>query len=181
MEKKKSMTKIVFFDTDCISSFLWTQTQHLLIHCFGSDMIIPRQVYSEISRVPHLRQRIDDMVTDGNLTIEDIQVNTDENTLYLDLTDHTRASSLPLIGRGEAAAIVLTKKNNGILASNNLRDVSHYVNLYGLNHIATHDIMHKVVNDGVLTIAQADAIWIQMIAKKRKLPFRTYSDYLNSL
>ncbi|MDY0138723.1 MAG: hypothetical protein RBR50_03395 [Candidatus Izemoplasmatales bacterium] len=175
------MTKIVFFDTDCISSFLWTQTQHLLIHCFGIDMIIPRQVYNEISRVPHLRQRIDEMVTDGNLIIEDIQLNTDENTLYLDLTDHTRASSLPLIGRGEAAAIVLTKKNNGILASNNFRDVSHYVELYGLNHISTPDIIHRVVNESVLTIAQADVVWTQMIAKKRKLPFRTYSDYLNSL
>lgn len=175
------MTKIVFFDTDCISSFLWSQTQNLLIHCFGNDMIIPRQVYNEISRVPHLRQRIEVMVNDGNLAIEDIQINTDENDLYLDLTDHTRSSNLPLIGRGEAAAIVLTKKNNGILASNNFRDVSHYVSLYGLNHIATHDIIHKVVNDGVLTIAQADAIWIQMIAKKRKLPFSTFSDYLNSL
>lgn len=175
------MTKIVFFDTDCISSFLWTQTQHLLIHCFGNDMIIPRQVYNEISRVPHLRQRIDVMVNDGNLAIEDIQINTDENNLYLDLTDYTRSSALPLIGRGEAAAIVLAKKNSGILASNNFRDVSHYVNLYGLNHISTPDIIHRVVNESVLTIAQADAIWIQMIAKKRKLPYSTFSDYLNSL
>jgi len=175
------MTKIVFFDTDCISSFLWTQTQHLLIHCFGNDMIIPRQVYNEISRVPHLRQRVDVMVNDGNLAIEDIQVNTDENNLYLDLTNHTKVSSLPLIGRGEAAAIVLTKKNKGILASNNFRDVSHYVNHYGLNHISTLDIIHRVVNESVLTIQQADVIWTQMIAKRRKLPFSTYSDYLNSL
>ncbi len=88
------MTKVIFFDTDCISSFLWTKTEYLLVHCFGSDMIIPRQVYDEISKVPHLQKRIDDMVNNGNLVIEDILVNSKENTLYLDLTDYTRTSKL---------------------------------------------------------------------------------------
>jgi hypothetical protein len=121
------------------------------------------------------------MVNNGNLKIEDILVGSEENNLYLDLTDFTRSSTLPLIGRGEAAAIVLSKKNNGILASNNFRDVKYYVELYGLKHIATHDIIHKAVNEGILTIAQAYAICIQMVAKRRKLPFSTFSDYLNSL
>jgi hypothetical protein len=138
-------------------------------------------VYNEISTVPHLQQKIDVMVSNGNLTIEDILVGSQENDLYLDLTDYTRSAALPLIGKGEAAAIVLSKKNNGILASNNFRDVKYYVDLYGLKHIATHDIIHKAVNDGILSIAQADAIWIQMVAKRRKLPFSTFSDYLNSL
>lgn len=175
------MTEVIFFDTDCISSFLWTKTEHLLIHCFGNDMIIPRQVYNEISSVPHLQQKIDVMVNNGNLKIEDLLVGSEENNLYLDLTDYTRSSKLALIGKGEAAAIVLSKKNNGVLASNNFRDVRYYVELYGLKHIATHDIIHKAVNDGILSITQADAIWIQMVAKRRKLPFSTFSDYLNSL
>lgn len=175
------MTKVIFFDTDCISSFLWTSTEWLLIHCFGSDMIIPRQVYNEISTVPHLQQKIDVMEIDGNLTIEDLLVGSEENNLYLELTDYTRSGTLPLIGKGEAAAIVLSKKNNGILASNNFRDVKYYVKLYGLNHISTPDIMHKAVKDGLITIDEANSIWIQMIAKRRKLPFSTFTDYLSSL
>ncbi|MDD3113557.1 MAG: hypothetical protein WC339_03180 [Candidatus Izemoplasmatales bacterium] len=103
------MTEVIFFDTDCISSFLWTKTEHLLIHCFGNDMIIPRQVYNEISSVPHLQQKIDVMVNNGNLKIEDLLVGSEENNLYLDLTDYTRSSKLALIGKGEAAAIVLSK------------------------------------------------------------------------
>ena len=175
------MTKVIFFDTDCISSFLWTNTEYLLIHCFGSEMIIPRQVYNEISRVPHLKQKIDVMVNNDNLTIEDILINSEENSLYLNLTCYTKSSKLPLIGRGEAAAIVLSKKNNGILASNNFRDVKFYVDLYKLNHISTSDIINKVVNDGLISIVEADSIWAQMIAKKRKLPFMTFTDYLKSL
>lgn len=175
------MTKVIFFDTDCISSFLWTNTEYLFNHCFGSEMIIPRQVYDEISRVPHLKQKTDVMVNNGKLSIEDILINSEENSLYLNLTCYTKSSKLPLIGRGEAAAIVLSKKNNGILASNNFRDVKFYVDLYKLNHISTSDIIYKVVNDGLFSIVEADSIWIQMIAKKRKLPFLTFTDYLKSL
>ena len=175
------MTKVIFFDTDCISSFLWTRTERLLIHCFGNDMIIPRQVYNEISTVTHLQQRIDVMVNNGNLTIEDLLVGSEENNLYLDLTDYTRSSTLPLIGKGEAAAIVLSKKNNGILASNNFRDVRYYVELYGLDHISTPDILYKAFNDGLISITEADSIWTQMVAKRRKLPFSTFSEYLSSL
>ena len=144
-------------------------------------MIVPRQVYNEISTVTHLQQRIDVMVSNGNLTIEDLLVGSEENNLYLDLTDYTRSGTLPLIGKGEAAAIVLSKKNNGILASNNFRDVRYYVELYGLDHISTPDIMYKAFNDGLISITEADSIWTQMLAKRRKLPFRTFTDYLNSL
>lgn len=175
------MTKVIFFDTDCISSFLWTRTERLLIHCFGNDMIIPRQVYNEISTVTHLQQRIDVMVNNGNLKIDDLLVGSEENNLYLDLTDYTRSSTLPLIGKGEAAAIVLSKMNNGILASNNFRDVRYYVKLYGLDHISTPDILYKAFNDGLISNTEADSIWTQMLAKRRKLPFNTFTDYLNNL
>jgi len=144
-------------------------------------MIIPRQVYNEISTVTHLQQRIDVMVNNGNLTIEDILVGSQENDLYLDLTDYTRSGTLPLIGKGEAAAIVLSKKNNGILASNNFRDVRYYVELYGLDHISTPNILYKAFNDGLISITEADSIWTQMVAKRRKLPFSTFSEYLSSL
>jgi predicted nucleic acid-binding protein len=146
------MTKVVFFDTDCISSFLWTKTEYLLIHCF-SHMIVPRQVYNEILRVPFLKHRIDSLVSDGHLKIEDILMNSDDYKLYLHLTDYNSSNTLPLIGRGEAAAIVLSKKYKGILASNNFRDIKYYVTRYALNQIATHDIIDRVVKEGVITVA----------------------------
>jgi predicted nucleic acid-binding protein len=175
------MTKIIFFDTDCISSFLWTKSENLLVDCFGNNMVLPKQVYEEITKVLHLKQRVDAMINAGHLSIEDIPLESECNNLYLDLTDISRSSRLPLIGRGEAAAIVLTIKRKGILASNNLRDVAYYVHLYGIQHISTPDIIDLLVNKGALTKDEADAIWIQMISKRRKPPFDTYSDYLMSI
>lgn len=181
MGKMKYMTKVIFFDTDCISSFLWTNTEYLLVHTFQNNMQIPRQVYNEISKVLHLKTKVDTMISNNNLSIIDIEIDSNEEDLYIQLTLYNSKSKLPLIGKGEAAAIVLTKKQNGILASNNFKDVKYYVEKYNLAHIATENIMKSVVDDGIITIDQADGIWIKMIAKKRKLPYPTFTDYLSSL
>lgn len=176
---KKYMTKIIFFDTDCICCFLWTQSENLLKLCFNKNMIIPKQVYDEICFVPYLKQRIDMMINDGFVLIEDIPNEILSINLYLNLTQ--LSSTLPLIGRGEAAAIVLTKRHKGILASNNLKDVKRYVKMYNLEHITTADIIHRCVKDQFITQRKANIIWKQMISKRRKLPFNTYFEYLTSL
>ena len=46
-----------------------------------------------------------------------------------------------IIGKGEAAAIALAKTYNGIIASNNLKDISKYIEKYNLEHVATGDIL----------------------------------------
>ncbi|MEA3423983.1 MAG: hypothetical protein U9Q80_09345, partial [Bacillota bacterium] len=60
--------------------------------------------------------------------------NTEEYNLYYEL-----AISPPkgerIIGKGEAAAIALAKTYNGVLASNNLKDISKYVEKYELEHM----------------------------------------------
>ena len=175
------MTKIIFFDTDCISSFLWTNQESLLETIFGKLMVIPQQVYDELSRVECLKIRVDAMICNNVLTIEDIPCESEYYKQYFDLTVFSKEIRTPLIGRGEAAAIILARKYKGILASNNLRDVNHYVHLYGLQHITTSDIIHRAVVEEILSIEQADTIWVQMISKKRKLPFNTYTEYASSL
>lgn len=174
------MIKIIFFDTDCISSFLWTKSEYLLVDCFGNNMVIPVQVYNELSKIPNLKLRTDELISSGDLSIEDIIVGSEENKLYFELINYNEKSTLPLIGRGEAAAIVLAKSTNGILASNNFKDVKYYVELYNLDHISTSDIIHQAVKKGILTTAIADEIWIKMIEKRRKLPFNSFTEYLNN-
>ena len=39
-----------------------------------------------------------------------MEINSEENHLYIGLTDHSGNTLLPIIGKGEAAAIALTKK-----------------------------------------------------------------------
>ena len=88
------------------------------------------QVYDEISRVAYLKWRVDFLMRGGRLRKEGVSLNGEDLSLYFELTSGSRF--LPVIGKGEAAGIVLAKKHDGILASNNLRDVKRYVRKFGL-------------------------------------------------
>lgn len=80
-----------FFDTDCLSAFLWARNENLLIKLYGGKIILPEQVYSELShpRIPHLKMMTDTLKNNGDTSVENIgflvpgtplkMVNIDEN------------------------------------------------------------------------------------------------------
>lgn len=91
---------------------------------------------------------------------------------------YTPKSGYKIIGKGEAAAISLAVANNGILASNNLRDVNQYINMYNLPNITTGDILFEALNSNIITEPQGNKIWIDMLNKARKLPTCDFTTYL---
>ena len=117
------------------------------------------------------------MIQAGDATIETITVGTDAYELYRKLTSHPDPGK-KIIGRGEAASISLAKEKQGILASNNLRDISAYVAEYGLTHLTTGDILKMALDAGYIDESQGNTIWANMIARKRKLGYASFSDYL---
>lgn len=96
--------------------------------------------------------------------------------MYRKLTTVTHDSRFSLIGKGEASAIVLAKMNDGIVASNNYTDTAFYVRLFGLTQIATEHILIQSVDRKLIDFSWAETIWIEMIAKKRQLPFATFRE-----
>ncbi len=176
------MTDKLFFDTDCLSAFLWVGNENILVKLYGGKIIVPQQVYDELSKpfVPHLKQRTDMLVDSGHANIGQIMAGTEEHMLYITLTSKPDRG-FRVIGRGEAAAIVLARQNNGILASNNLSDVVPYVKKYGLQHITTADILVEALHVGLITEKQGNAIWANMLQKQRKLPGASLTDYINGI
>lgn len=117
------------------------------------------------------------MLQAGDATIGTITVGTDTYELYRKLTSHPDAGN-KIIGRKETASISLAKEKQGILVSNNLRDISAYVTEYGLSHLTTGDIMKMALDAGYINESQGNTIWTNMIARKRKLGYASFSDYL---
>ena len=81
------MTEPLFFDTDCISAFLWVNNESILSKLFPGRVIIPKEVYDELShpgvnRVKGLKAQVDIMVQSGAATIETIVVGTNTYRLY---------------------------------------------------------------------------------------------------
>ena len=175
------LTDSLFFDTDCISAFLWVHNESLLPQLYPGKIVLPRPVYVELSnpRTSHLKARIDTMLAKGQLVIKDIVVGTAEYNTYYELTENPTIGH-KTIGDGEAASIALAKEKGGIVASNNLRDISGYIKEYHLNHKTTGDILFEALQQGLITEAEGNTIWAAMLRKRRKLGAPTFSDYIKN-
>lgn len=176
------MTDKLFFDTDCISAFLWVKEENILFKLYPGKIILPSPVFNELSNpsIPHINRKVNELCLSGDFSTKEILVNTEEYKLYYEL-----AISPPkgerIIGKGEAAAIALAKTYNGIIASNNLRDISKYVDKYELEHITTGDILVAALNKGYIDEPTGNQIWTNMISKRRMLPTATFTEYLKMI
>ena len=171
------MTDIYFFDTDCLSAFLWVREESILAKLYTGKIILPAQVYDELQRVPHLLARVETLKNNGDLSVESIETGSAEYNDYLRLTT-TPEEGMRIIGKGEAAGIAMAKQRDGTLASNNLQDIRPYVEKYGLSHITTGDILIEAMDAGIITETEGNTIWSEMVRKRRMLPAPTFSDYL---
>lgn len=168
----------LFFDTDCISAFLWINNTNILSELYGGKIVIPEPVYVEMSNpcIPHIKRRVDGMISSKDVCVKTIEVGTEEYALYSSLIKSEKGKKS--IGKGEASGIALAKVNNGILASNNYKDVAPYIKKYHLKHIDTGRILMEALTKGLITVENGDEIWANMLAKKRKLPTSSFSEYL---
>lgn len=178
------LTEPLFFDTDCISAFLWVDNESILSKLFPGRIVIPKEVYDELSnprvnQIKHLKNQVDLMIKNGQATIETIDINSNEYKLYRKLTVNPEPGK-KIIGKGEAASISLAKERKGIIASNNLKDISTYIEEFGLIHYTTGDIMLMALNKGFINEEQGNIIWANMLSKRRKLGYLTFSDCINA-
>lgn len=178
IERRCLLTDPIFFDTDCISAFLWINEESLLEKMFPGKIIIPKEVYNEIDRptIPHLKIRIDQLIANGSATIMSMDIRSEEYVLYRELT--TDSGRNKVIGSGEAASISLAKKHNGVLGSNNLRDVSYYIKKYSLKYVTTGDILVEAFQKGFITEQEGNTIWASMLKKRRKIGANSFTEFL---
>lgn len=176
------MIEQIFFDTDCISSFLWVDRTDILLNLYGTQIILPEQVLDELSNpsVRHLTTKVNQLLSQNQIGTEKILVGTEESKLYYMLTRNPQFGQ-KRIGRGEASAIALAKTRKGILASNNLKDIQYYIELYRLRNLTTPMILRKALLRRLIDETEGNTIWVKMINRRRKLPNATFTDYLESL
>jgi len=172
------LTDSIFFDTDCICAFLWINGEIFPEKMFPGKIVIPQEVYKEIDRptIPHLKTRIDQIISNGSAVIMSMDISSEEYALYRELITYNGRNKV--IGSGEAASISLAKKHNGVLGSNNLRDVSYYINKYSLKHITTGEILVESFQKGLITEQEGNTILASMLNKKRKIGTNLFTEFL---
>ena len=173
------MTEPLFLDTDCFSTFLVVGQESLVLRLYAGRIGIPQQVYEELKKVHFLKSKVDALQQAGKVALYQITAGTVEGDLYFKLK-HNPDKGCKIIGSGEAAAITLTKQYNGILGSNNMRDIPLYIRLYHLQHRTSADIMTEALEQHLINEGQGNAIWKQMLQRNRKLPTDTFTEFLAS-
>lgn len=93
------MTENIYFDTDCISSFLWVNREDVLIKLYSGRMVIPKPVFDELSNptIPHIKQKIDNLIKKGHADLVSIYIDSEAYTLYQKLL--FRMQAFPQSGR----------------------------------------------------------------------------------
>jgi len=143
------MTDQLFFDTDCVSSFLWVRQENILLKLYPGRIVLLQEVFIELSNpsIPHIKSKVTALRSNGDISTKQILIGTQEYDLYYELAI-SPPKGQAVIGKGEAAAIAFAKIYGGIVASNNMRDISKYIENYKLNHITTGDILIAALNAG---------------------------------
>lgn len=170
------MTKPVYCDTDCLSSFIDVNQTDLLKLEFPK-LIISSVVKEEFDQLPsnhHISRGLNKLIQEGFIEIHDMEVISPEYKLYDKFLDEDEDG-----GEGELSVIALCIVKDGILASNNFRDVCEYVKRYNLEHITTSRILIKCHEDNHIDLDKGNEIWKDMIDKEIRLPERTFEIYLS--
>ena len=110
--------KPVFYDTDCLSSFLVVDRIDLLKKEFSS-IIVSAQVNIEFlnDKTPKcIYERFSNLVDEGFVIVKDIDVDDEVMEYYITFITEDDDG-----GKGELSSIAFAIVNNGILASNNFR------------------------------------------------------------
>lgn len=176
---RRRMTEPLFLDTDCLSTFLCVGQENLVLQLYAGRIGIPQQVYFELRRVQFMKNKVDALLNANRVMLYQIIAGTDAGYLYLKLTEHPD-QGYKIIGSGEAAAIVLTKEYNGILGSNNMRDILPYIKSFNLQHRTSADIMIEALDHHLINEGQGNVIWRDMLQRNRKLPTDTFTQFLAS-
>ena len=174
------MTESIYFDTDCLSAFLWVGRQDIITDTYDNKIIVPKQVFTELSSpyVINLKNNFNKFLHSKNVEIYDMLVDSDEYKLFSKLTNSP--DDYKIIGDGEAASISLAKTYKGIMASNNLKDINYYIKKFKLKNITTGDILIEALEKNVITQIEGDKIWSNMLSKKRRIGAASFSEYLSN-
>lgn len=169
------MTKPVFYDTDCLSSFLQINRIDLLKKEY-SKIIISAKVKDELfdKNTPEkIKNRLTSIIQDGYVEIKDLEFGSAEFEQYYEFITDDKTED---VGKGELSVISLAIVKNGILASNNLNDVCYFVKKYNLDHVTTSKIIVTCYEKGCLTFDEANKIWKELL-KNPKHPQMSFKDF----
>jgi predicted nucleic acid-binding protein len=136
----------------------------------GYDFVAPEEVVAEIIDTSQ-REQLDRAIADGRLRMETI-TDPDDLVEYAEL----RRS----LGKGEAACLVLAKRNGWLIASDEKGRFQRVaISTLGAGHIVnTAGLFVMAIRAGLISVEDADAAKSLLERRRFRMPFASFRDVI---
>ena len=184
MEEKKEL----FIDTDCLSCFLYTNKGSLLQRLFPNhNIFIPHAVSNEIEKnakyvSSNAKKKA---IIDGYKhakknnyfqVMEDFDAESPEFYFVMQLCGKGYDNG-PSIGLGEAQVIAAAHCREGSMASNNLKDISYYINSLKLTNWTASDLLYRAYKEKLESEIEIETMWCNLANNGFKMPSKTFEEF----
>jgi predicted nucleic acid-binding protein len=162
-------SRVIVADANVLINFIHVGQLALLTALPGYEWVIPEDVVAEITD-PDQRERLQQAIDAGQFRIETV---TEPGDLaqYADLRR--------VLGRGEAACIVLAARNGWLVASDEKgRFRREAMSRLGSGLVNTAGLLVAAIRAGLLSVELADAAKATLEQHRFHLPFASFRDIL---
>jgi predicted nucleic acid-binding protein len=162
-------SRVIVADANVLINFIHVGQLALLAALPGYEWVIPEDVVAEVTD-PDQRERLQKAIAAGQFRIETV---TEPGDLvqYADLRR--------VLGRGEAACIVLAARNGWLVASDEKgRFRREAMALVGSGVVNTAGLFVAAIRAGLMSVAEADAAKSTLEHHRFRLPFASFGDIL---
>jgi len=182
MTSTEDKIQVVYADSDTLSSYLNRGKFGFFITVFealGVEVIIPKIVMEELCRGRYGKVRestLQQMIRTNRIVVREIEMGKPEADTYYELSQN--------MGQGEAAALALAKNSNRrcVVASNNYKAVIEYAEENDIELWPTTTIMMHAIDLKIMSMNQANDLWIHMKRDGLKLPdYEKFEDLYNEM
>jgi len=174
------MTDEIYFDTDCLSHFLRVKEQRILVALYSGRIAVPMIVYQELSspliKQYSLKTDIDILIKNKHVLLKKMEPESLVEEKYYEILYNTK-TRIPGIGKGEASVMSFAFINQGVMASNNLKDVRDFVKEHQIKNLTTADILIEAFKMNVISRFDVNEIWHRMLKHGAKLPNQSFDEF----
>lgn len=162
-------SRVIVADANVLINFIHAGHLALLAELPGYEWVVPEDVVAEITD-PIQREHLDQAIGAGQLRLETL-TEPDDLVQYADLRR--------ILGRGEAACIVLAARNGWLVASDEKgRFRREAMTRVGSGIVNTAGLFVAAIRSGLMSVEEADAAKSTLERHRFRLPFASFRDVL---
>ena len=164
----------IFFDADTLITFISVNQENLLFQLLGKRVCISNQVYNELTCENLSSAVIEKLIKSKKIRKVSLESG-EETDLYNKIRYGPKGTKR--MGDGETTCLILAKTRSGYLASSNYSDITSFVKDNGLENYSAARLLALCQEDNILTQDECRRIYMDFLARGRKLPFENYDLY----